>query len=199
MKFQEFMFKLGGTYYWEFKVDEELYYKYLNAITEHYKVCPAFEKKAAPTCISSTLAMDQFKALDSNHNGSLSYDEIKAGIENFAKSQNHTLTQDEWTWIKETGTKIDSKTPGKVDQEEFYEFSNAVAEHFNLCKEILKEAADAESDAKFDTAGSKNGGKITHIRWVNKSNHYITTYWLAYGKPTQYRYSVIAPGGEYKQ
>ena len=166
------------------------------------KLCPAKQEKAAPTCISETLAKDQFKALDSNDNGSLSYDEIKAGIEAFAKSQNHTLTQDEWTWIKETGTKIDSKTPGKVDNGEFYEFTNAIAEHFGFCtkasEEIEKEAAEAEFDNNFDNTGSKTTGGSTYITWVNKSNHYITTYWLSYGGP-QWRYSVVAPGGSYKQ
>jgi hypothetical protein len=46
---------------------------------------------------------------------------------------NHTLTADEWAWIKETGERIDSKNPGHVDEEEFYRFINASVRHFGLC------------------------------------------------------------------
>jgi hypothetical protein len=43
------------------------------------------------------------------------------------------LTADEWAWIKKTGNRIDSETPGKVDQKEFYRFANALFRHFDLC------------------------------------------------------------------
>ena len=67
-------------------------------------------------CVSKKMAKEGFEALDTNEDGSLSYEEIKVGIDQFAKSQNHTLTDEEWAWIKTTGEKIDSKTPGKVDE-----------------------------------------------------------------------------------
>ena len=59
---------------------------------------------------------------------------MKVGIEEFARSLNHTLSADEWAWVKKTGERIDSKTPGVVDRKEFYKFSNAAAHHFHLCE-----------------------------------------------------------------
>ena len=90
-------------------------------------------------CISHDMAKDGFRALDTNHDGSLSYEEIKVGLEKLASSMDHTITEAEWTWIEATGKKIDSKTPGKVDEEEFWEFANAIFEHFDLCKMIERE------------------------------------------------------------
>ena len=71
-------------------------------------------------CVSHDMAKDGFRALDTNHDGSLSYEEIKVGLEKLASSMDHTITEDEWKWIEATGKKIDSKTPGKVDEEEFW-------------------------------------------------------------------------------
>ena len=45
------------------------------------------------------LAREGFKALDTDDSGSLSYDEIKVGLEELAKSQDHVITADEWAWI----------------------------------------------------------------------------------------------------
>ena len=85
-------------------------------------------------CISHEMAKEGFKDLDTNHNGSLSYEEIKVGIETIAEKTNHVITKKEWEWIEATGKKIDSKTPGKVDEKEFWEFINAIFDHFDLCK-----------------------------------------------------------------
>jgi len=84
-------------------------------------------------CVDKKQAAEGFKMLDTDGSGSLSYDEIKAGLEELAKSQDHVITADEWAWIQATGEKIDSKTPGKVDEKEFFRFSNAVFRHFDLC------------------------------------------------------------------
>jgi hypothetical protein len=59
---------------------------------------------------------------------------MKVGIEEVARRMNHTLSAEEWAWVKETGERIDSNDPGVVDREEFYKFSNAAARHFHLCK-----------------------------------------------------------------
>jgi hypothetical protein len=87
------------------------------------------------------LAAQEFKKLDTDKSGSLSYGEIKVGLEELAKSQDHTITDKEWKWIEETGTKIDSKTPGKVDEDEFWLFANAVADKFDLCHLAREEEA----------------------------------------------------------
>ena len=71
-------------------------------------------------CISHKMARNGFADLDTNHNGSLSYEEIKVGLEELAKDMNHTISKKEWEWIEATGKKIDSKTPGKVDEHEFW-------------------------------------------------------------------------------
>jgi len=84
-------------------------------------------------CVSKRLANQGFDALDTDKSKWLSYDEIKVGVEELAKSLNHTLSADEWKWIEETGEKIDSKNPGHVNRREFREFANAVFEHFDLC------------------------------------------------------------------
>ena len=84
-------------------------------------------------CISHEMAKEGFKDLDTNHNGSLSYEEIKVGIETIGEKTNHVITKKEWEWIEATGKKIDSKTPGKVDEHEFWEFANAIFHHFGLC------------------------------------------------------------------
>ena len=84
-------------------------------------------------CVTKRLAAEGFKALDTDDSGVLSYDEIQVGVEELAKAMDHTITADEWTWIKTTGEKIDSKTPGKVDEKEFHTFANALFRHFDLC------------------------------------------------------------------
>jgi len=96
------------------------------------------------------MTREGFKELDTNNNKSLSYDEIKAGLEELAKSQNHTITKDEWEWIKETGEKIDSKTPGKVDEHEFFLFANAVFEHFGLCHLVDEDDHEDHGDHNCD-------------------------------------------------
>jgi len=90
-------------------------------------------------CATKEFTNEGFEALDTDHNGSLSYDEIKVGIEELAKALDHKVTKDEWKWIMETGEKIDSKTPGKVDKKEFHKFANALFKHFDLCH-LVKEA-----------------------------------------------------------
>jgi Ca2+-binding EF-hand superfamily protein len=128
------------------KVDEKEFHEFANAVFRHFDLCHlAREERAedkAPAslaqgkgCVTKRLAHEGFKSLDTDDSGSLSYDEIKVGLEELAKSLDHTVTADEWKWIQETGEKIDSKTPGKVDEKEFYRFTNAVARHFDLCAE----------------------------------------------------------------
>ena len=51
-------------------------------------------------CVSHRLAREGFSALDTNHNGSLSYDEIQVGVQELAHSLNHTISADEWAWIQ---------------------------------------------------------------------------------------------------
>ena len=92
-------------------------------------------------CVSWKLAKKGFEALDTDDSGSLSPDEIKVGIEELAKSQDRTITDKEWKWLEETGEKIDSKTPGSVDEEEFLIFANAVFKHFDLCH-LLREGKE---------------------------------------------------------
>lgn len=145
-------------------------------------------------CISKELAQLEFRHLDTNHNEVLSYDEIKVGIENFAKSAKHTMTQEEWGWIKETGSKIDSKTPGKVDEEEFFEFTNAVSEHFNLCH--LGEEIKTKLNSEFDNTKSVRVGGGTYITAINKSNHYVTMYHLDLETGKQVVGSHISPNGQ---
>jgi len=84
-------------------------------------------------CVDKALSKEIYASLDTNDNQSLDYGEIKAGLEELAKSQDHVITDKEWAWIEKTGKRIDSKTPGKVDEKEFYRFVNAVARHFDLC------------------------------------------------------------------
>ena len=60
------------------------------------------------------------------NNGSLSYDEMNIGIEWLARLQSHNITKKEWEWIKKIGTKIDTKTEGKFNENEFWEFTNAI-------------------------------------------------------------------------
>ena len=87
---------------------------------KHFDICHlAREEEGGQEpkgCVTHEMAKEGFKELDTNGNGSLSYEEIKVGIDELAKSQDHTLTDEEWKWIKTTGEKIDSKTPGKVDE-----------------------------------------------------------------------------------
>jgi len=155
--------------------------------------CPGLIQITHDTkCISTEMSKGHFKCLDTNHNKSLSYYAIKVGIENFAKSANHTMTQEEWSWIKETGSKIDSKTPGKVDEEEFFEFTNAVSEHFDLCH--LNEEIKTKLNYEFDNTKSVRVGWGTYITAINKSNHYVTTDWMSY-QNKQVRYTVLAPNG----
>jgi hypothetical protein len=102
----------------------------LLATTSAIRITADFQGKG---CVDPNFAALGFKAMDTNNSGSLSYDEIKVGVEELAKDQGHVITADEWKWIEETGEKIDSKTPGKVDEEEFWLFANALFEHLDLC------------------------------------------------------------------
>lgn len=137
------------------------------------------------------MASQGFKALDTNHDGSLSYDEIKAGLEQLAASQHHTITAEEWAWIEKTGKAIDTKTPGKVDEHEFWEFANAVFEHFGLCH-LVEEAeadqeghgcdiSDADAKAAFAHVDTDNSGIISRkelktaiVAFAKSKGHTIT-------------------------
>ena len=120
------------------KVDEKEFHEFANALFKHFDLChlareAEAESKVDRKCIDKKQAAEGFKAFDTNNNGSLSYGEIKAGLEYIAKSQDHVITADEWKWIEGTGDRIDSKTPGKVDEKEFFRFANAVFRHLDLC------------------------------------------------------------------
>ena len=107
------------------------------------------------------------------------------------------MTQEEWNWIKETGSKMDSKTPGKVDEEEFFEFTNAVSEHFNLCQ--MNGEIKAGLQKEFDNTPSVRTGWGTYITGINKSDHYVTMYHLDLSTGKQQKWVHIAPGGQRKQ
>ena len=121
------------------KVDRKEFHQFANALFRHFDLCSLARemekegRKARGQCVDKKQAEEGFKALDTNHNGSLSYGEIKAGLEELAKSQDHVITDAEWKWIEKTGERIDKKTPGKVDEKEFFRFANAVFRHFDLC------------------------------------------------------------------
>ena len=70
---------------------------------------------------------------DTNGNGSLSYKEIEHALKAVASHYHYTPTKADWDWVKKTGAAIDTHNPGTVDEGEFFEFANAVAEHFHLC------------------------------------------------------------------
>ena len=95
--------------------------------------------------------------MDTNHNGSLSYGEIEAGLKELAKSQGYTPTEADWKWVEETGAKIDSKDPGVVDMKEFHAFANAVFEHFHLCHLIHDHDDHDDHDS-----GSDSGSDSDH-------------------------------------
>ena len=124
------------------KVNKKEFHVFANALFHHFHLCHLVKEDKAPKkkCVDKDQAAEGFKALDTNNNGSLSYDEIKAGLEALAKSQDHTITGEEWDWIKKTGERIDSKTPGKVNEKEFFRFANAVFRHFDLCHLAREEA-----------------------------------------------------------
>ena len=139
------------------KVNRKEFHLFANAVFEHFGLCSlveGHEPKQRKNCVDHELASQGFKALDTNHNGSLSYGEIKKGLEELAASQHHTITAEEWAWIEKTGKRIDSKTPGKVDEKEFYRFANAVFRHFDLCH--LAEEAEAH-EAKAGLAQVQKG------------------------------------------
>jgi len=117
------------------KVDLKEFHTFANAVFKHFELCHLVKESKEPRrkCVDWRQAKRGFKALDTDKSGSLSYDEIKVGLEDLAKSQDYTPTKQDWEWIEKTGKRIDSKTPGKVDEKEFYRFANAVFRHFGLC------------------------------------------------------------------
>jgi len=133
------------------KVDHKEFFEFANALFKHFGLCDLAReereshretRRARHGCVTRDLANEAFDHLDTDKSKALSYDEIKAGLEELAKSQDHTITKEEWEWIEKTGSRIDSKTPGKVDRREFWEFANAVFEHFGICH--LAEKAEEE-------------------------------------------------------
>lgn len=146
------------------KVDHKEFFLFANAVFEHFGLCHLVEGSHVPQeCVDHELAREGFKALDTNDNGSLSYDEIKKGLEELAASQNHTITADEWKWIEETGKKIDSKTPGKVDEEEFFRFANAVFRHFGLCHLAREEEQKEGGHENCDLSAEESKEAFAHV------------------------------------
>jgi hypothetical protein len=135
------------------------------------------------------MAGEEYKKLDINHNGSLDYGEIRAGMDKLAAYAKHPWTKEEWEWIDATGRAIDTVKPGVVDEAEFYEFANAVFEHFKLChlvqpkkpQEPKKEEGGCVSNQMSDKVygyldTNKNGsleyGEIRHgIDMLSKKIH----------------------------
>jgi Ca2+-binding EF-hand superfamily protein len=174
------------------KVDEKEFHQFANAVFKHFGLChlarEAEGKHVKQKCVDHKLAAEGFKALDTNHNGSLSYDEIKVGLEDLAKSQHHTITKEEWEWIEKTGKRIDSKTPGKVDEKEFYRFANAVFRHFDLCH-LAREAEHKEekcvdhklADEGFKALDTDHSGSLSYdeikvgLEELAKSQHHVIT------------------------
>jgi Ca2+-binding EF-hand superfamily protein len=162
-------------------VDEKEFFLFANAVFKHFDLCELAReaekemKHARKTCVSKDMAEAGFEHLDTNHNGSLSYQEIEAGLKELAAALHHTLTADEWAWIKATGTKIDKKNPGKVDKKEFYRFANAVFRHFDLCELAREEEAEhslatvedapcvsmKQSDGVFHMVDTNGNGQIS--------------------------------------
>ena len=101
------------------------------------------QDKKEKVCVTKELANEGFKAMDTDDSGVLSYGEIQVGLEELAKALNYTIKDADWAWVKKTGDKIDSKTPGKVDHDEFHKFANAVFKHWDICdvaREMEKKA-----------------------------------------------------------
>jgi len=144
------------------KVDEHEFWEFANAVFKHFKICHLAREEEREEhherkgCLTHKMTREGFHELDTNNNGSLSYDEIKVGLEELAKSQNHTITDTEWEWIKETGSKIDSKTPGKVDEHEFFLFANAIFEHFGLCHLVDGDDHEDHGDHNCDLSATES-------------------------------------------
>merc|ERR1711990_674979 len=107
-------------------ISKHEFWRFSNAVARHFHICPE-------QCVTWKESNWAFNKLDHDKSKDLSYDEVKAGIEYAAKAHNHTLTADEWKWLEEAGSKIDTKNPGSVSRMEFYRFANVVGNHFDIC------------------------------------------------------------------
>ena len=122
-------------------VDKTEFWEFVNALFEHFNLCylvnghkkPPQDEDPSQGCLSKAKSDAAFKSIDKDHNGNLSYDEIKVGLQSLEHAYGKKWTKAQWLWIENTGKAIDSKDPGVVDENEFWEFANAVLEHFEMC------------------------------------------------------------------
>jgi Ca2+-binding EF-hand superfamily protein len=179
------------------KVSKGEFNRFANAVAKHFDLCHLVEDDHAPEnkCVSKELAKDTFKELDTNHNGSLDYKEIEAGLKRLAASQDYTPTKEDIEWVEKVGEKIDAKSPGKVDEKEFWMFSNAVMHHFHIChlaQEAEKDEASlaqaegvcltpAETNKGFGLLDTNHNGSLSYdeieagIKWIAKKHDYTPT------------------------
>jgi len=173
------------------KVDKKEFFVFANAVAEHFDICPSglAEVEVTKGCLDRKETNWAYGKLDTNKDGSLSYGEIKKGLEYVAKEHDYTPTKADWAWVVKTGKKIDSKTPGKVDEGEFFVFANAVAEHFHLCPSGLAEIesmkkgclSKKETNEGFDKLDTNQNGSLSYgeikagIEWVAKQHNYTPT------------------------
>lgn len=79
------------------------------------------------------MADKAFKSLDKDNSGSLSPDEVKAGVIKLGEAIGKKWSKADVEWMEKTGKAIDTGTPNEFDEQEFYLFGNAMLEHFKLC------------------------------------------------------------------
>ena len=76
---------------------------------------------------------EKFTELDTNHDGSLEYSEIKVGLEALAKAHDYTITAADKKWVEGMGKKNYKETQGKLNKKQFNVFANDVVVHFGIC------------------------------------------------------------------
>lgn len=129
-----------------------------------------------------------FESLDANQDGTLSYDELKVGIDKIAGAVGHQLTAPEIQWIKSTIKTIDVKNPGSVDKQEFYEFANAVFTHFNLCHLVNGGKGGSSSSGSAANAPKNTGGQCfdsVSAHWIFTTLDANKQGWLSYSQMYQ--------------
>merc|ERR1712195_218103 len=122
-------------------VNKKEFHKFSNAVFKHFGMCAdavaARSLAQGPKCVTKAQSNEEYPKLDTDNSDSLSYDEIKVGLDELAASQDYTPTAADWDWVKAEGAKIDTKNPGSVNKKEFHKFSNAVFKHFGMCADAV--------------------------------------------------------------
>lgn len=114
-------------------MDPEEFNHFANQFAEHFGLCPPAGKPS--TCVDQETAKQIFEHVDTNHNGTISENELVTALVAFAKQEGHQITDEDKAWVGKTAEADAAKNghPNSMDPGEFFIFVNQFAHHYDMC------------------------------------------------------------------